>query len=1568
MTSASASNSIEFRLLDFQVYNQVVEDVESLDSNDESSHTEYQERKDNKRFIIQMYGLDESGKTYCVFVEDFNPYFYIRVNDNWTKKDKEEFQKHLEFKLGNYYKDSLVKCSLIKRKELYGFDDNKKYKFLLLVFKNMQALNKVKNMFYINRVIKENNIPVLDENGKVKKERKLHPSGYVFNSTNLRLYEANIPPLLRYFHIREISPTGWVKINNEDLNEHEENETTCDYEYTVSSKKIISLSDKETKVPYKICSFDIEASSSHGDFPVPIKNYKKLATNILDYWLMNKEDIEEDIENIDNLKERIRYIIHCAFGYHEDMNIDLVYPKKGIPDVSILNDKIDELLTRPVYKIKDEVKNLVMDMFNNEEDDDIDDNFDVKVSYKNRKKVKLDKTSTIIELLNNDKIGRDDKLEHITHVLDALFPKLKGDKVTFIGSTFMKYGDKDPYLNHCIALDTCSDVKGSVIEQYDTEKEVLLAWTKLIQRENPDIIIGYNIFGFDYTFMFNRAKENGIHCVEEFLKLSRNQDEICGTIDKKGNYNIEETSITIASGTHNLSYIKMNGRIQIDLYNYFRREFNLTSYKLDYVSGYFIGDNVKSLDYDGEGEGQTTMIKSKNLTGLNEGNYIHFEEIGHSSEYYDNGNKFQVINVNENTGEFTVNKKVAPDMTKKVKWCLAKDDVNHQDIFRLTNEGPDERAIIAKYCIQDCNLVHYLLNKIDIITGLIEMGNICTVPLDFLIMRGQGIKLFSFVSKQCRLTDTLIPVLEKKDDGGYEGAIVLPPKSGLYLDEPVACVDYSSLYPSSMISENISHDSKVWAKEYDLDGNLINEVGIKDGDGNFIYDNLPGYKYVNINYDTYEYRRKTPKSAAVKTKVGSKMCRFAQFPDGELGIIPQILKDLLAARKATRTQAKFKTIKTSIGDYSGLVIEKSDKTTTLKDIKGNLKIIENVSIQSIEDTYDDFMKNVLDKRQLAIKVTANSVYGQTGARTSSFYEKDVAASTTATGRKLLTYGKRIIEEVYGDRICETQYGKVHSHAEYIYGDSVLGDTPIILKNKSTGNIHIKTIKDMSDISNRGILNEWHEYNEFKPFDTYQSNRKEKQQMKNNITENFQIWTANGWSDIVRLIRHKCNKKIYRVRTYNSVVDVTEDHSLLDKNGKKIKPIECTLGKKLLHNVVNINLNPINIFMKGDTTYSYIASSKKKISMEMLHYYKNTGMLPELSMKGNKFVLKNTRDTINKKRIVSIELLHDKYNDFVYDIETHDGTFNTGFPMIVKNTDSVFMSFKLTDPETGEKIVGKEALKHTIELAKEAGELATKFLKAPHDLEYEKTFMPFCLLSKKRYVGMLYEEDPDKCYRKSMGIVLKRRDNAPIVKDVYGGIIDILMKDQNLQKAIDFTKQCLSDIIQEKYPLEKLIITKSLNGFYKNPLQIAHKVLADRMGKRDPGNKPNVGDRIPFVYIQTKGKKVLQGDKVEHPSYIRENKIRPDYSFYITNQIMKPVTQVFSLVLEDIPEYSKKVKLLEKSIRTIKRKYKDDEDKQKAQEQKLRDGEIKKLIFEKSLKKCENIKNNQKEISVYFSKK
>lgn len=1265
-----------FRVLDFNVYN-------AKDAAMESSDEEQNTYKDSNSFVIQMFGVDENGKTYSVTAEGFRPFFYVMVNDKWTIQMKEEFLEHLKERMGKFYQESITECKIIKRKKLYGFDGGKEHKFILLEFANINAFNKAKNFWYTSY-----------QNGHT-----LLPNGYKFNNTDVKLYEANIPPLLRFFHIRDISPSGWVAVpkKHATVNKGDMKRVNCDMDFSTNYKNIIPLNNKETRVPYKIMSFDIEASSSHGDFPVPIKTYKKLATNIIEYFESLKMDMTKDL-----CKNILRRIILAAFGYEKMDQIDLVYPKKQ-------PDTIDDVKRLCEVWLETQVRNLSSTDANSQantieslfekigmDEDDADDHATHVKAY-------ADKKATIADIICDKTFEREGKLLELNESLKKVFPRLEGDKCTFIGSTFMNYGNTDPHFNHCIVLNTCSDmpIENSTVESYDTEKEVLLAWQRLVQRENPDIVIGYNIFGFDYEFMFRRAEEND--CVEEFLKLSRNNDEICGTLIKTsdgygtGKYKIEESSIQLASGQHDLRFIKMNGRLQVDLYNFYRREANLISYKLDYVAGNFIGDFVKGVEHNDD----VTVIKTVNMTGLLNGSYVHFEEIGHSVDYYAEGAKYLVTGVDKGASKFVVHGVVNPDFTKKVRWCLAKDDVTPKDIFRMTNGTADDRSVIAKYCIQDCNLVHYLFNKSDVLTGFIEMAKICSVPINFLVMRGQGIKLTSYIAKKCREKRTLMPVIEKGDlDEGYEGAIVLDPKCDLYLDNPVACVDYASLYPSSMISENLSHDSKVWTREYDLAGNLIEAWGEKDATGKYVYDNLPNYSYVEIKYDTYVYRRKHPKAAAEKILNGHKLCRFAQplkqegvSGEGE-AIMPSILKELLKARKDTR--------------------------------------------KLIPQQTDEFMKNVLDQRQLGYKVTANSLYGQCGAKTSTFYEKDIAACTTATGRKLLTYAKKIIEECYADKVCQTEkYGQVLTKAEYIYGD----------------------------------------------------------------------------------------------------------------------------------------------------------------------------------------------------------------------------------------TDSVFFTFNLQTLD-GVPIRGKEALEITIEIAQEAGHLASKFLKGPHDLEYEKTFMPFCLLSKKRYVGMLYETDPNKGKRKEMGIVLKRRDNAPIVKDIYGGIIDILMKKQNIQEAIDFLRSCLENIVNEKYTMDKLIITKSLRSGYKNPQSIAHKVLADRITARDPGNKPGPGDRIPFAYISTGGKKTLQGEKIETPSFITENKLKLDYSFYITNQIMKPVQQVFALVLEKIwllQGKRPKLNKFKRDVEVLRKEYIDDNNKFEEKVETLRCKEIKALLFDEYLRETNNEKAGVQSLTKFFTK-
>ena len=198
-----------------------------------------------------------------------------------------------------------------------------------------------------------------------------------------------------------------------------------------------------------------------------------------------------------------------------------------------------------------------------------------------------------------------------------------------------------------------------------------------------------------------------------------------------------------------------------------------------------------------------------------------------------------------------------------------------------------------------------------------------------------------------------------------------------------------------------------------------------------------------------------------------------------------------------------------------------------------------------------------------------------------------------------------------------------------------------------------------------------------------------------------------------------------------------------------------------------------------------------------------------------------------------------------------------------------------------------------------------------------------------------------------------------------------MKDKDVEKAIAFVRSCLQNITDEKYGMDKLIITKSLRSGYKNPKQIAHKVLADRIGRRDPGNKPSIGDRVPFIYIENPDKKALQGERIETPEFIIANKgkVKINYSFYITNQIMKPLQQLFGLVLEQMKDFKKKkgfsLRKWYDELEKLKKDYPEPSEYRKKVEA-IRNKEVKYLIFDEYLYKADNLKKGNKMITDFFN--
>jgi DNA polymerase elongation subunit (family B) len=968
------------------------------------------------------------------------------------------------------------------------------------------------------------------------------------------------------------------------------------------------------------------------------------------------------------------------------------------------------------------------------------------------------------------------------------------------------------------------------------------------------------------------------------------------------------------------------------MYTYFRRDFNFSSYKLDDVAGQLISDDIKMMKhtYDNiEDLNPITELYTQNIMGLHVGDFIHLEITTFTSNYLRDGHKYPVLDIIRGREVVEMVKGVEQtntyniiciagheelDMTKHVKWGMAKDDVSPQDIFRLTVGSSADRARVAKYCIQDCNLVHHLMNKIDVLTGYIEMSKICSVPISFLVFRGQGIKLTSYVAKKCREKNTLMPDLDRSNDfDGYEGAIVLPPKCSMYMDNPVACVDYASLYPSSMISQNYSHDSKVWTKEYDLEGGLVKETGEKDRAGRYIYDNLPEYQYIDVKFDAYKYMRNPAKPAAKaeKTKVGWTICRWAQLPNDQKSIMPAILEELLKARAATRKMAK------------------TEK--------------------------DPFMQNILDKRQLGYKVTANSLYGQCGARTSTFYEKDVAASTTATGRAMIIYAKKIIENVYGDLEYETKsHGPVLTKAEYVYGDSVANYTPVIVRVTNAREIVITTIEELATKYGGSLWKPGKQEKEFCELVGVES------------------WTEAGWTKLHRVIRHTLapHKKMIRVLTHTGLVDVTDDHSLVRADGTEVSPKDVAVGTELLH-------HSCREYADTSDYTRYTRTTRHKYFETMVDAAKYTNYLHSqyipyiihCNNQSNEIAVYLTSVGEPNNTVRRLDTI--PYAGYVYDLTTENHHFAAGVGnLIVHNTDSVFFTFNLVDPASKEPIRGKKALEITIEIAQDAAHLCTKFLKAPMELAYEKTMMPFILLSKKRYVGMLYETDANKGKMKYMGLSIKRRDSCDYLKDTYGEILNILMKEHNVDKAIQYLTGAMGDLVAGNVPMDKLTLTKALRGYYKNPQTIAHSVLADRIGQRDPGNKPKPGDRMKFAFIVNPKPKALLGEKIETPEYIVQNKMTLDYTYYITNQLMKPLQQLFGLALEDIWAKQNKrtsINAYKKEMAKLAEEYGDDLETFMKKKEKYCAAKVKQLLFDSTLEKIYNKKHGIQTLDTVFSK-
>ena len=134
-----------FRLLDFHIFDQQTKEHDS----DESS-TEKQSSKqiEPKHFVIQMIGINEKGESCCVYINDYQPFFYLRIGYDWVSDDACELLQYIRNKIGRYHSPGVVSIEIVDHYKLYGFSGGQKNKFVKITFKNTTTMNRVRGLWY----------------------------------------------------------------------------------------------------------------------------------------------------------------------------------------------------------------------------------------------------------------------------------------------------------------------------------------------------------------------------------------------------------------------------------------------------------------------------------------------------------------------------------------------------------------------------------------------------------------------------------------------------------------------------------------------------------------------------------------------------------------------------------------------------------------------------------------------------------------------------------------------------------------------------------------------------------------------------------------------------------------------------------------------------------------------------------------------------------------------------------------------------------------------------------------------------------------------------------------------------------------------------------------------------------------------------------------------------------------------------------------------------------------------------------------------------------------------------
>ena len=222
----------------------------------------------------------------------------------------------------------------------------------------------------------------------------------------------------------------------------------------------------------------------------------------------------------------------------------------------------------------------------------------------------------------------------------------------------------------------------------------------------------------------------------------------------------------------------------------------------------------------------------------------------------------------------------------------------------------------------------------------------------------------------------------------------------------------------------------------------------------------------------------------------------------------------------------------------------------------------------------------------------------------------------------------------------------------------------------------------------------------------------------------------------------------------------------------------------------------------------------------------------------------------------------------------------GYEVVYGDTDSVMIK------------VPFEKLEDMRKAGEEVSRSVTSVLKGVMVLEFEKVFKRFLPLTKKRYAAWYFEIEHNgwKEGIETKGIETVRRDWCGLTSETIERILETILKKNDIKLAVEYFKGVVDDVIANKIPIQKLVITKTMTKKAERYVGIQpHAELVKKIKKRSPAEAPGVGDRIGYVII--KGLELLS-KRSEDPLYVIENGLEIDSKYYIENQLLPPLERIF----------------------------------------------------------------------------